>query len=140
VVAAGGCLAVPSPSLGQIEFHTTGLGVGTVFVTRTLPGGCDGGAGAEPCVLRSACTGGGTGYDGNDPYLCGVAFEPGYPVTLAASAAPGSSFDGWNVTVFTPAANALPPDDSATKQLTLASGAKNVDVLVRFDLADAGSD
>ena len=137
VVASAGCLfSSPFPTLGQIELHTVGDGFGMVYVTRTIPGGCDGGSGTDPCVLQSGCGGGGDG-----KYLCGVGYEPGYPVTLSASAAPGSSFQGWTVAVTPPngAPTALPPDSSPTKDVSQGTHAK-LDVSVRFSPIDAGAD
>jgi hypothetical protein len=135
-LVAGGCSFASFPTLGQIELHTTGSGEGMVWVTRTIPGGCDGGGGTDPCVLQSGCGGG-----GEDAYLCGMAYDPGYPVTLAATAAPGSSFGGWTMTVTPPqgAATAMPLDEAATKQLTPQSPEK-LYVVVDFALADAGLD
>jgi hypothetical protein len=136
VLVAGGCSVASFPTLGQIELHTTGTGGGTVNVTRTLPGGCDGGGGTDPCVLQSGCTGG-----GEDAYLCGMGYDPGFPVTFAATAAQGASFGGWTMTVTPPqgVATAMPLDVAATKQLTPQSPEK-LYVLVDFALADAGLD
>jgi len=136
VIAAMGCLSSPIPKLGQIELRTAGDGFGNVYVTRTVPGGCDGGGGTEPCELQSACGGGGDG-----AYLCGLAYEPSYPVTLKASTTPESSFRGWTVTVTPPnaAPTTLPLDTAPTKVVTQDSPA-TLDVQVRFSLTDAGTD
>ena len=137
VVAFAACLSSPFPTLGQIEVHTAGDGFGMVSISRTIPGGCDGGSGTDPCVLQSGCGVGG----GDGKYLCGVGYQPGYPVTLSASASPGSSFQGWAVTVTPPngAPTALPPDSSPTKDVTQGTHAK-LDVSVRFSPADAGTE
>jgi len=137
VVVALGCLTgTPGYPLGQVVMHTAGNGFGLVTTTRTIPGGCDGGTGSDPCVLQSGCGGGGDG-----KYLCGLAYERGFPLTLSAAPSQGSTFEGWTVTVTPPngAPTALPLDTAATKTLNENTHA-SVDVVVRFSALDAGTD
>ena len=125
------CLA---PTLSQIELRTTGTGGGLVEVTRSVYD-CDGSGSTDPCELASKCGGGG------DRYLCGMGYLPDHPVRLTATASPGSTFQGWVVTVTPPSAapTTLPLDPSPTKDVTQTSAA-TLNVQVRFASLDAGAD
>ena len=121
-------------TLGQVELHETGGSMGEVFVTRTLPVACDGGAGVEQCV--GACAG--ASVDGG--YLCGMAYEPGSMVLFSASAYPTSAFAGWTITMTPPNGQPTTSSQASPVWSVTPQSATWITATARFDYADAGAD